>query len=835
MSRSLTLCLSRLSAVLLFFLAGLCRSNATELVLPEVLFFGDSGVERVVEDTGGTFTVDVGLSSDFTESDFVSSVNGTLSSSSWYWVSVDSFSLTAARTGRVVFRVIPWSGSSDFTFTLRSSGSSYVPVRQLSHTDEWLDPSGVLETYHGSLDTLLLNTSTPGVTYTLLLDGAPVSSLTGTGGPLSFVADSLGTYAVSSSSGRVRGSVERRLFNFLRESLIVPEANPASLPSGSLTATMFCSCSPSVQQCQVEEMFAAYNSGSVSYWDKGVRLTVTGWYGTSFGLLISCGPNTSSSSRVLDTRILTGSGTFLLSQSGGGNLSSYSVSSESSISEPTGKVLLSGSEYGVSYLLCDPTGSPLRSLDGDGGPLCFDSVGSGLFSVRAVTPHKSRVMTGEALVHCRPSGSPGVSSVRTVTYTSSDGDEGYTDISYHDGLGRLAQQVVVGGSGSVHRSTGLPVDLVTPVHHDLAGRDDSRTYLPFASSSGRSLLVPDVFSSQASFHQSEHGDSCAFSVLEREPSPDGRVVGFIRPGSLYRSSPSLKCSVMYGSNTTADSVLRFGSVSAERLDISGLYPPGTLSRVCLTDEDGRECVRFCDSDGRVLLERREVSSGVSADTYYAYDLRDSLCWVLPPMCVSRLGGVSSLTSGTGLAAHYCYVYGYDARGNVTSLDLPGGGRTLFLYDSGDRLLARQDGVMRPEGRWHVWSYDALGREIAVVEVAGLSVEEISSALVSADATDLDGHVPLSETYYDVYPSFASGFVSEPGYASSYDPRTRDLKTCEVLSIEGRSDRRTVTYYYDSRGNVLQRVESDVLGDLRVTTSWSFTGKALKRKEVYAPS
>jgi len=133
--------------------------------------------------------------------------------------------------------------------------------------------------------------------------------------------------------------------------------------------------------------------------------------------------------------------------------------------------------------------------------------------------------------------------------------------------------------------------------------------------------------------------------------------------------------------------------------------------------------------------------------------------------------------------------------------------TEYTYDPAGRLVTMQDAAMRAEGRVRVWTYDALGRVTEVRETADSGQEWL-----------------LSETYYDTYPSSAAAFVAQEGYDGACDLRTKGFKTCEILSIEGSNDQRIVTYYYDSRGNVIQTVENDADG--RAWYYSSETGKFL---------
>lgn len=65
------------------------------------------------------------------------------------------------------------------------------------------------------------------------------------------------------------------------------------------------------------------------------------------------------------------------------------------------------------------------------------------------------------------------------------------------------------------------------------------------------------------------------------------------------------------------------------LSQSGNCPSGNLYVVRATDEDRNVSYLFTDKLGRMVLQRRVIRSD-NHDTYYVYDNRSNLCFVLPP-------------------------------------------------------------------------------------------------------------------------------------------------------------------------------------------------------------
>ena len=77
------------------------------------------------------------------------------------------------------------------------------------------------------------------------------------------------------------------------------------------------------------------------------------------------------------------------------------------------------------------------------------------------------------------------------TYTSSNGNSYYDDITFYDGLGYPEQVVQVGASANTGKN------IVTPIYYDLVRRSDVRVYLPYVTtvSTRTEVSMSSVFSS----------------------------------------------------------------------------------------------------------------------------------------------------------------------------------------------------------------------------------------------------------------------------------------------------------------------------------------------------
>lgn len=135
-------------------------------------------------------------------------------------------------------------------------------------------------------------------------------------------------------------------------------------------------------------------------------------------------------------------------------------------------------------------------------------------------------------------------------------------------------------------------------------------------------------------------------------------------------------------------------VSGNLVSQTGYYPSGQLDCVLTTDPDGHTVKTYKDVFGNVVLERRAENY----DTYYVYDDLNRLRFVLPPKYQQEPN-----------LGYYAYQYEYDGRGRVVKKTLPGCSPVQYWYDSKDRCIKMQDGILAQSGKYRVWTYDTLDR------------------------------------------------------------------------------------------------------------------------------
>ena len=295
-----------------------------------------------------------------------------------------------------------------------------------------------------------------------------------------------------------------------------------------------------------------------------------------------------------------------------------------------------------------------------------------------------------------------------------------------------------------------------------------------------------------------------------------------------------------------------GSLSA-----LGTWPMGSLRVAVETDEDGRTVSTFTDGEGRVVLERRDVN----ADTYYIYDSRGQLRYVLPPEASARLAQGDESTAG--IIESLCYSYAYDGLGRCVEKTLPGCEPIHMRYDRGGRLCLRQDGNLRGEGRWKVTLRDRYGRTALTALAKVARSEAVDTLLLCARFTgsgSLGGYIldealdgvltdfePQEVYYYDSYDFLSSavggdslaycdveGYDSRHICSSAPDFSAKGLCTGKLMRVLGTNKLLASVFYYDSRGNVVQTHEQNLLGGYEHGyMRLSFTGKPLEIKRTHS--
>ena len=361
------------------------------------------------------------------------------------------------------------------------------------------------------------------------------------------------------------------------------------------------------------------------------------------------------------------------------------------------------------------------------------------------------------------------SYVLTRTMLNDIGNSYLDNITYYDGLGRPFQTV----QKAVQAGNAVNKNLATLQEYDAVGRE-TNGWLPIPVTSSV-YLAPASFKSGA---PGKYGnDSRPYSQSVYEASPLNRVLQQYGPGAAWYSA-GRAVKTEYLTNTgVAPLNCRYYSVTGSYVLSGGTasYASGQLSVVKTTDEDLNVSYAFTDKMGHVVLTR-QMKDSETHDTYYVYDDKGNLCFVLQPMYQSSAN-----------LDQYAFQYKYDGRNRCIWKKLPGAGYVEMMYDNADRLVFSQDSNQRAltSGNWTYYKYDSLNR----LTEQGVCTNKVTTS-------DTTVHI---RNYYDSY-----SFIDTQGFpASKFSNDTsgysRGLLTGQMVAGLGTSGPIWKAWYYDVRG------------------------------------
>ena len=283
------------------------------------------------------------------------------------------------------------------------------------------------------------------------------------------------------------------------------------------------------------------------------------------------------------------------------------------------------------------------------------------------------------------------------------------------------------------------------------------------------------------------------------------------------------------------------------------------------DEDGCISTKYTDWDGKLQIS--ETSQG---KTYYIYNQKGDLSYVLPPalskiilekckpsnghnMEISETDENTDVDIRNGIKK-YAYIYRYDYQRNCIYKKLPGCEPIYYIYDKAGNCILTQDGNQRKNKAWIYNIPDKLGRPcISGICHNSLSYtkEPLHSVFVYAEydgaSTQRGGYTVRNLTlksdtlyaakYYDDYSFIGKHGVPTTLKSSAESGITidtslgRGLQTgsaTAILKDTGVSGYMYSAMYYDSRYNVAQVKTKNHLGGIEtVSTTYSYTGKPKK--------
>ncbi|TFF36206.1 DUF6443 domain-containing protein [Mucilaginibacter psychrotolerans] len=460
-------------------------------------------------------------------------------------------------------------------------------------------------------------------------------------------------------------------------------------------------------------------------------------------------------------------------------------------------------------------------------------------------------------------------SLKTVL---SDKTKVQTTIQYADGLGRTSQTVQRMGSFAGN-------DVVQVAVYDQYGRE-TRKYLPYVpSSTTTGAYQASAVTGVGTFYTTPPAGVTAnaypYSETTLEASNLGRPLEGGAPGAAWQLSTSgvsgsghtVKCEYTLNNNLTwaADSV-NSRRVSQFQVIINpdnsrslvrysnATYDDNTLTVTVSKDENwvsGRagKVEEYKDIDGHVVLKRQyNYKNGAleRLSTYYVYDDKGNLCYVLPP----ETNADDNITITAQIISDLGYEYWYDNLGRLFRKKLPGKGWDFILYNTLDQVVMTQDANQRnkPTQEWTFIKYDKLGRVALTglllygstaepslytpntanyLLLQGIYDNPSSPKWETRDNSTSTGYNNLSDPQGASYTFLTINFYDDYSWAAptNYSAPTgtnlaaRGMPTYQFTNVLGTTTMLTTKFYYDNDGRQLKSYKQHYLGGVNNTNNY----------------
>ena len=420
---------------------------------------------------------------------------------------------------------------------------------------------------------------------------------------------------------------------------------------------------------------------------------------------------------------------------------------------------------------------------------------------------------------------------------------------YYDGLGKPTETIW-------HDFSPLKSDNVAMIEYDLQNRV-SKEWLPAVMNAHGAFQSTESVQSAS---RSSNNDVCPYVSKFYESNPLSRETAIYGAGdNWYANSKSLNYVYLTNSGIGGDLTCKRYRVSdgGDSFSQDGFYAEGELDVVKTIDEDGHIKYDFKNLYGDIVLQR--TVGNENHDTYYLYDYRGNLCFVLSPKASSQLGNATNIgVDNNSIVANLSFFYKYDSKNRCIEKKLPGCEPVYYVYDMYHLPIFSQDGNQRAKGQWAFTAYDRLGR----VAYSGVTSESRTAAQLRNAYKDLAPRVDFNSQnelgypilyqnvtagdillmnyydYYDFLDKFAfcdslqyrtmNGYDEKYVNASYPQHSAKGLLTGTMArTLDGVGTSLVKSVYYDHHGNVIQSHERNHRGGYDHNyMHLTFTGKPL---------
>ena len=425
------------------------------------------------------------------------------------------------------------------------------------------------------------------------------------------------------------------------------------------------------------------------------------------------------------------------------------------------------------------------------------------------------------------------SSIASKTLLSSDGARKVEQRVYDNGLGDIVQEIT--------SYTGSTLPSVVVRHEYDEYRRETKTWLPVTSSSGSGFISGSSITNLA--RSQYNSDSAPFSRTDYDAFLPSLPSAQFKAGGKWQNNGK-KVAVTYS---------EYVGMGIYTYEDEGIDKVPNKKFLCTSsvDEDGCPTAEYTDLNGKLMIS--ETSQG---KTYYVYNVKGDLSYVIPPILsayiVSHYGtGAGEVLDTDDMMQKYAYIYRYDNLHHCIYKKLPGCEPVYYVYDRTGACILTQDGNQRQNNEWAYTIPDKFGRPC----ISGIcknnisyTAEPLHSKFVYAEydgsSTDTRGYtvhnLSLSQqtlytaTYYDSYSFIGRHGVPSSLTASSVSGYTIDsslghgLQTGSATAVINGGTVSKYIYsaiYYDSRYNVSQIKSTNHFGGTETTfTTYTYSGK-----------
>lgn len=437
-----------------------------------------------------------------------------------------------------------------------------------------------------------------------------------------------------------------------------------------------------------------------------------------------------------------------------------------------------------------------------------------LGNLRAQTSTKNYVVSETVL----ESGKTTESEINSLLYTQKQ-----VETSYYDEFGRLVQTNMYKAAADGSK------DIITAEAYDAFGRPVKK-FIPYSYSSNKAFDTGFASSTRYTADYNTTDDDYPYAQTRYQIPPLNRITTQGSAGYAWRIGGGHEVGMTYGLNSATE--VRNYTVSASgELNLSAsYYTANTVYKTASEDEDDRKTEEFRDFMGRVVL-KRSWDGSTKFSTYYVYDNRGLLCYVIPPKVTADDGSISATERD-----QLCYQYFYDQRKRLSKKRTPGTSGFLYLiYDNKNRLVLEQDAKLRASSgtSYRYTLYDSSDRPIE----EGICTETATLESLTTSVEASNNYVPSTKAantnyYYDSYttPSTWRYFYSQVYADHAQTNNVKGLATGVKTKVLETSTWLYTVNYYDKYGRLLQQYQSNPDGGYnRTTTAYNFTNQPLKQQ------